>query len=274
VTLAASDLAPEAVLPLLATRRLGRSYELLSTCGSTSDEVAGRAKAGAQEGLLIAADVQTSGRGRRGRQWHSPPGQNLYCSLLLRPSLDAQRATPITLLAGVALAEALAGFDTSPRLKWPNDVLLDTPDGPRKVAGILVEMATEGTRVRHLILGVGVNVNVRSFPEPLARLATSLCLSGGHTFERPALLASFLNAFEPIYDQFLAHGPGPGLDRWRKLGLLGQACWVSRESGRMEGVASDVDEAGALLLRTANGKTIPVHAGEINWLSPKRGEVR
>jgi BirA family biotin operon repressor/biotin-[acetyl-CoA-carboxylase] ligase len=266
VSQAPRDLAPETVLPQLETRRLGRAYHALSTCGSTNDEVAGRAKAGAPEGLLVTADAQTEGRGRRGRTWHSPTGQNLYCSLLLRPRLDAQLASPISLLAGAALAEALAALDLRPRLKWPNDVLLDATEGPRKVAGILAEMATEGARVRHLILGVGVNVNAGSFPEHLAPLATSVRLAGGRQVERSVVLAGFLNAFEPIYDDLLAHGPRAGIERWRRHALLGQTCWVARESGRLEGVASDVNESGALLMLTTDGSTVSVHAGEINWI--------
>jgi BirA family biotin operon repressor/biotin-[acetyl-CoA-carboxylase] ligase len=264
--LTVSDLAPVAVLPLLTTRRLGRSYEVLSSCCSTNDKVATRATLGAEEGLLVAAEEQTGGRGRRGRDWHSPASESLYCSLLLRPALPARLAAPLTLLAGAALAEALSALGFSPRLKWPNDVLLPTPDGPRKVAGILTEMASDGDRVRHVILGVGVNVNSHDFPGPLAQLASSLRLVRGSALHRGAVLAAFINAFEPIYDGLLAAGPGPGLATWNRYAVLGQPCWVSREAGRVEGVAESVDDSGALLLRTAAGETVAVHAGEVNWV--------
>jgi BirA family transcriptional regulator, biotin operon repressor / biotin---[acetyl-CoA-carboxylase] ligase len=264
VTSATRDLSPEAVLPQLTTRRLGRDYVFLPSCGSTSDEVAARAKNDAQEGLLVVANAQTNGRGRRGRTWHSPVGENLYCSLLLRPALPARRAAPLTLLAGVALARALATLDFAPRLKWPNDLLLDTGAGLRKAAGLLADMASEGDRVRHLVLGLGVNVNARDFPEPLEHLATSLRLVRGLPVDRGRLLAGFLNAFEPIYDDFLLGKAA--LDEWRRYAVLGQACWVDGNAGRIEGIASDVDDAGALLLRTASGETVAVHAGEVNWL--------
>ena len=262
----ASDLAPAALLPLLTSRRLGRTYEYLASCASTNDEVAGRAAAGAEHGLLVAAEQQTGGRGRRGRQWHSPEGENLYFSILLRAALPARQAAPLTLLAGAALAHALSSLGFSPRLKWPNDVLLDTPDGLRKVAGILTEMSSEGERIRHVVLGVGINVNVASFPDQLAKIATSLRLVRGAVASRGALLAAFVNALEPILDDFLANGPTGGLASWNRHALLGQRCWVRREDGRLEGVASAVDDSGALLLHTDAGETVAVHAGEVNWL--------
>jgi BirA family biotin operon repressor/biotin-[acetyl-CoA-carboxylase] ligase len=266
VTSAALDLAPEAVLPALRTRRLGRPYELLPTCGSTNDEVAARAADGAAEGLLMAAEMQTQGRGRRGRLWHSLKGESLTFSLLLRPTLPAPRAAPLALLAGTVLAEALAALTFSPRLKWPNDILLDTAQGLRKVAGILAETAGAGDRIHHLVLGVGCNANTVAFPEPLAPIATSLRLVAGHEIDRGALLAAFLNAFEPMYDGFLAAGPEAGLARWRRHALFGQPCRVNREPTPLEGIATGLDEAGALLLRTASGETIRVHAGEVIWL--------
>jgi BirA family biotin operon repressor/biotin-[acetyl-CoA-carboxylase] ligase len=260
-----SDLAPPLVLSALGTRRFGRGYEFLSSCSSTNDEVARLAANGAEEGFLLASDAQTCGRGRRGHLWHSPPGENLYCSLLLRPTITATAASPLTLLAGAALGQALASLGFSPRLKWPNDVLLDTGDGLRKVAGILTEMASEGSRIRHIVLGLGVNVNGQEFPEDLAMLATSLRLLRGTALHRSAVLAAFLNAFEPIYDDFVARGPAAGLLEWRRLALLGQPCWVERESARVEGVAEDVDTSGALVVRSPDGTRISVYSGQVNW---------
>jgi BirA family biotin operon repressor/biotin-[acetyl-CoA-carboxylase] ligase len=260
-----SDLAPPRVFSALRTRGLGRRYEFLSTCGSTNDEVARRSVEGAEEGLLLAADAQTGGRGRRGHAWHSPAGENLYFSLLLRPAFAAPAASPLTLLAGAALGEALFSLGFSPRLKWPNDVLVDGGDGLRKVAGILTELASEGGRIRHIVLGVGVNVNSLAFPEDFAALATSLRLVRGADMDRGAVLAAFINAFESIYDDFVTHGPAEGLAEWRRFALLGQPCWIERESVRVEGVAEDVDASGALLIRTSDGKIISVHSGQVNW---------
>jgi BirA family biotin operon repressor/biotin-[acetyl-CoA-carboxylase] ligase len=265
VSTAALDLSPAAVRAELHTRRLGRQYVFLPSCDSTNDKVVALAADGAAEGLLVAADGQTQGRGRRGRLWHSPAGENLYFSLLLRPTLPTSRMAPLTLLAGAALAEAMAALAFSPRLKWPNDVLLDTGNGLRKVAGILAEMAGAGERVRHVVLGVGCNVNTRVFPDSLTPIATSLHLASGKQLHRGRLLAGFLDAFEPIYEDFLAAGPEAGLERWRRHALLGQPCRVEREATSVAGIACGVDATGALLLHVATGETIPVSAGEVIW---------
>lgn len=264
--MSAADLDLSRFRSSLRTRSLGRRFEYVPSCTSTNDEVATRALAGAEEGLLLVAGEQTAGRGRRGRVWQSPADQNLTFSMLLRPALPAQRVAPMTLLAGAALASSLAGLGFSPRLKWPNDVLLDTTAGPRKVAGILTEMASEAGCVRHVILGVGINVNTEAFPIELAARATSLCVARGQKVDRGQVLVAFVNAFEPIYDNFVAHGPSSALASWNDYALLGQLCSVERNGEPIHGVAVAVDESGTLLVKIANGETISVHAGEVNWL--------
>ncbi|HEX7499836.1 MAG TPA: biotin--[acetyl-CoA-carboxylase] ligase [Polyangia bacterium] len=265
-----SDLDPSALLPALGSCRLGRPIVYLSSCTSTNDETATRALAGAEEGLLVVAGEQTAGRGRRGRVWLSHAGENLTFSLLLRPALPAQQVTPVTLLAGAALATSLAGLGFSPRLKWPNDVLLDTAGGPRKVAGMLTEMASEAGNVRHVVLGVGINVNAETFPDELAARATSLRIARGLRLERGEVLAAFVRAFEPIYDHFVAHGPAAALATWNQHAVLGQPCAIERGGSRIEGIAEGVDRSGALQIRTATGDVIFVHAGEVSWISASR----
>ena len=250
---AAGDLAPGAVLRRLGTRRLGHSYEFLSACVSTNDVVRSRAADEAAEGLLIVADTQAAGRGRLGRSWHSPPGQNLYLSLLLRPALPARLAAPLTLLAGASLARTLVEAGVVPRLRWPNDLLIPAAGSFRKVAGILTEMATKGEAVRHIVLGVGVNVNGLAFPAELAERATSLRMACGHAFDRTQLLVVFLSIFESLYDDFLARGPAFGLAEWRRHADLGRVCRVDQNGARIEGIATDIDDSGALLVRDDAG---------------------
>jgi len=257
-----NDLAPEAVLQLLRTRRLGQTYEFLPACGSTNDVVRSRAAAGAAEGLLVVADSQSAGRGRLGRVWHSPPGENLYLSLLLRPALPARHAAPLTLLAGAALASALAEADLAPRLRWPNDLLVPTASGMRKAGGILTEMASSGEGVRHIVLGVGLNVNGQDFPPELAERATSLRLACGRAFDRARLLVDFLTAFETTYDDFLAAGPASGLAEWRRHADLGRVCRIDQDGAKVEGVALDIDDTGALLVRDDAGRVHRVISGE------------
>jgi BirA family biotin operon repressor/biotin-[acetyl-CoA-carboxylase] ligase len=257
----ADDLAPEGLSGRLHTKRMGRSYRFLPVCDSTNDVVRAAAASGMAEGFLVAADTQTAGRGRQQRVWHSPAGQNLYFSLLLRPGLEVRQVAPLTLVTGAALAQSLAKAGASPRMRWPNDLLLPVDGHMRKAAGILVEMASERQRIRHIVLGVGVNVNSDSFPAELAERATSLRLAAGQCFNRGQVLADFLAAFESLYDDFLLHGPARGLAEWRRYADLKHAPRVVRDG--IEGFAADVDEDGALLVRDAQGQLHRLTSGEI-----------
>jgi BirA family biotin operon repressor/biotin-[acetyl-CoA-carboxylase] ligase len=267
---------PSRLSACLETRWLGRAYEWLGSCASTNDLAAARAREGANEGLVIATEAQTAGRGRLGRTWHSPAGQNLTLSILLRPARPAAEIPPVTLLAGAAVARALAAMGLRPRLKWPNDVQLvvgDAGAGPgavRKVAGILTEMASEGGRVGHVVVGLGLNVNTASFPDELAARATSLRLASGRPFDRAAVLAAVLSAFEPLYDDFQRRGPAAGIAAWQEHAALGERCRVSQPGGAiglavpLEGVALGVDADGALRLRDDSGHIHRVLSGEIS----------
>jgi len=262
---AESDLAPEAVCWPLRTVRLGRVYEFLSDCASTNDVARSRAAAGAAEGLVIVADSQSAGRGRLGRSWHSPAGENLYLSLLLRPALPAREVAPLTLLAGGALARTLAEAGMVSRLRWPNDLLVPTANGPRKAGGILTEMATSGEGVRHVVLGVGLNVNSQAFPPELAERATSLRLAFGRAIDRARLLVEFLAAFEATYDDFLARGPAAGLVQWRRHADLGRVCRIDQAGTQIEGIALDIDDGGALLVRDDAGRVHRLISGDASF---------
>jgi BirA family biotin operon repressor/biotin-[acetyl-CoA-carboxylase] ligase len=254
----------------LATRWLGRAYEWHDECSSTNALAAARARDGAAEGLVVATDVQAAGRGRLGRAWHSPEGENLYVSLLLRPTRPAGEIPPLTLLAGAAVARALAGLGFRPRLKWPNDVQLVVGDEDvRKVAGILTEMSSEGARANHVVVGIGLNVNALEFPPELATSATSLRLVGGRALERAAVLAAVLAAFEPLYESFGVEGAAAAGAAWQEFAALGARCRVAAP-GRagpsalpLEGVALGVDVDGALRLRDDTGQIHRILSGEI-----------
>lgn len=250
----------------LTTRWLGRSYLFFPECGSTSDVAAERARAGAPEGLVVLAEAQTGGRGRLGRTWHSPAGSNLTFSILLRPTRPPPEIPPLTLLVGAAVAEALCRFGVVPRLKWPNDVQLASgAQGaePRKVAGILTEMATEGDRVGHVVVGIGLNVNATTFPPELADKATSLALALGRPVDRAALLAAALAEIEIAYRQFCAEGPVAAVARWEKHGALGARCRVRAGGQDLEGVTLGIDPDGALRIAADDGRVHRVVSGEL-----------
>jgi BirA family biotin operon repressor/biotin-[acetyl-CoA-carboxylase] ligase len=257
------DLAPSELQGRLRTSRFGRVYEPHAICESTNDLAVRRAREGAPEGLVVVADTQSGGRGRLGRSWHSPPGENLYFSLLLRPDRAPVELPPLTLLTGVAVAQAVKSAGVVPRLKWPNDVLVDEAAGPRKLVGVLTEMATERDRIKHVVIGVGVNVNGTEFPTELADRATSLRLQTGRVHERAALLADFLAAFETAYDTALERGAESFLPLWRAFAGLPRPCRLQRPAGLLAGTAVDVDGDGALLVRDDAGQLQRVFSGEL-----------
>ncbi len=244
--------------PLLTTEELGRTVHAEDEVDSTNDVARRLADDGAPHGTLVVAESQRHGRGRRGRAWVSPPGKNLLFSLVLRPDLPPVRAPELTLVAAVAVAEVLrdAGFEA--RIKWPNDVLLEG----RKVAGLLTELCVEGATVRWAVLGIGVDVNAprSAFPPELVETATSLAIVRGEEVPRVFLLATLLASLEAWLGRHEAEGFAPVRERWIELSAtLGAKV---RAEG-VEGVAVDLAEDGALLVRDASGTIRRVVAGDV-----------
>jgi BirA family transcriptional regulator, biotin operon repressor / biotin---[acetyl-CoA-carboxylase] ligase len=218
------------------------------------------ARGGADEGTTVIAERQTTGRGRLGRHWHSPPGLNLYCSVVLRPAVAPAAVPCLALIAGLAVVDAVrevAGLAGA--LKWPNDVLLDG----RKVAGILTEMEAEVERVHFVIAGIGVNVNAADFPPDLAGKATSLRLAGGQPVDRAAFAAGLLAALEGRYRRFLAAGFAAMRSEWEACSALtGKEVRVTAPEGEVAGRVLGVDDDGALRLAGPRGE-LRVVAGEV-----------
>jgi BirA family biotin operon repressor/biotin-[acetyl-CoA-carboxylase] ligase len=247
-----------AVAPIV---RLGRVE-------STQSVAFALAAAGAADGTAVVADSQAAGRGRRGRPWLDEPGASLLASIVLRPRLEPARLPGLSLAAGVALAEALTRTaGVTPRLKWPNDVLING----RKVAGILLESRLEaGPPVSQsraglaaavtTVLGVGVNLSQRLFPAELGGRATSIWLVTGRRVDRDSLLAAFLDALGDWRRRLERDGFAPVRDRWRRLAdTLGRTVSVDGVTGR----AVDVDGSGALVVDDAEGRRRLVFAGDV-----------
>jgi BirA family biotin operon repressor/biotin-[acetyl-CoA-carboxylase] ligase len=224
---------------------------------STNDVAAVLAERGAPEATVVAADAQSAGRGRQGRAWASPPGAGLYISVVLRPPAHAVRL--ITLATGVAIADGVqAATGLSSRLKWPNDVYA----GERKIAGILAEAS--GATV---IVGFGINVLPASYPPDVALRATSIESELGRPVARGLLLAECLGTFGERYDALLAGGGAGVVSAWRAraTGTLGRRVEWNEDGEMKRGVAEDVDDDGALLVRT--GQRIErVISGEVRWI--------
>jgi BirA family biotin operon repressor/biotin-[acetyl-CoA-carboxylase] ligase len=264
VSVAAPD-APLSIDTLRRARaaaRLGCRIEYFDSIDSTSSEARRLAAGGAAEGTVVIAEAQTSGRGRLGRTWASPPLRNLYLSIVLRPQIGVAGAAQVTLVAGVAVVEAVSEWAPQAAIKWPNDVVIDG----RKVAGILAEMDADDNRVRCLILGIGVNLNAapEDFPEELRDKATALRTVIGFPVDRTAFAERLLSCVEERYTLFLAQGFAALRPLWEARSCLtGRAVQIDGAGQRCAGVVTGIGDDGALLLRDAAGHETRVLAGDV-----------
>jgi BirA family biotin operon repressor/biotin-[acetyl-CoA-carboxylase] ligase len=265
-----------ALAPLLTTKSFGKPLHFLPTIDSTNTYAARLAREGASAGTAVIADEQTGGKGRLGRSWVSPPGVNLYLSLLLRPSVTTAVAPQLNLLAAVAVADAIAEVcPLTPAIKWPNDVLIDG----KKVCGILAEMQTEAGALQAVVLGIGVNVNApaSAFPEELRDKASSLFLTGGRLIDRAAFTAALLTHLEKLYVLWLEEGFPALRPLWERhaTGLLGRRITVAAPEGTVTGIVQGLDSDGVLLLRTEDGATLRrILAGDVTVIGGYvRGET-
>jgi len=225
---------------------------------STQAEAARLAAEGAPEGTVVTAAHQSAGRGRRGREWLDVEGESLLMSIVLRPLIPPGLAPQLSLVAGVAVVDALRGAGVKAAIRWPNDVMA----GTRKICGILPEAVTtrEGT-LEHVILGIGLNVNQRGFPAAIRARATSMRIETGRKHAVDLMRDAVLAALDGWYQRFVEAGLGALLPAWleRAQGIGGRARSADGSEGTVVGLASD----GALLLRTDGGETVRVVAGEI-----------
>ena len=274
------------ILDRLRSEYMGRSLYYYEETDSTNARIGELAGEGAPSGTLAVADMQTAGRGRRGRGWSSPPGMNIYMSLLLRPDIDPSDAPMITVIMALAVCEAVtemiggkkvpdgtnvlrgmkAGDDMlTARIKWPNDIVVSG----HKVCGILTEMNMEAGHISGVIVGVGINVNQGErelFPEEIRDTATSLKLECGHAIDRSELIVSVLERFEAEYERFLTDGDlGFMKERYEQhLVSLGREVRVLDPQGEYTGISRGIDARGELLVETPDGELHRVYAGEVS----------
>jgi len=241
---------------------LGQPMTFLASTTSTSDLAKQAAREGAPHGATWVAEEQTAGRGRRGHSWFCPPGEGLLFSVLLRlPCLPA-RVPPIALVAGLAVRDAVAAAAPAARVvvKWPNDVLVEG----RKLAGVLVEAVTVGSRVEAVIIGIGINVHTRAFPDDIADRATSVAIAAASPPDRAVLLALVLAGLERDVPVVIARGLGLLHGRLEAADAL-RGRRVKNDSGD-EGVGAGIDDDGRLLVRRDDGVLTRWGAGEVHLL--------
>lgn len=251
------DLDPDRLRAMLMGQ-WGVSLDVRPTTASTMDDAIAAAAQGAPDGHVVLADTQTKGRGAHGRSWVSPPGLDLYFSIVTRPRIEPAAIALVTLATGLGVADAVAELlpERPVQVKWPNDVWV----ARRKCAGILVESRTVGSEIDSLIIGVGLNVNRTEWPEELEGIATSLRAEGdGEPLDRADVLVAVLGHAERWVKRLEEHGPSVVVQALvPKLALVGER--VTWDDGR--GVFAGVDADGAARVRTDAGMR-SLHAARI-----------
>ncbi len=223
---------------------------------STNLQAMREAAAGAEHGTVYIADAQSAGRGRGAHTWHSAPGDGLYCSLLLRPqpAIAPASAMWISLATGLAVAtavESVTGLRAD--IRWPNDLLL----GEKKFSGILAELSAEGERVRHAVIGIGININHANFPPELQTLATSLRMASGKNFPRVVILAALLRAMQAEIENLFAANNAAQAHAEILQRLRQQSTWIEGKrvhvdaAGGYTGVTAGLNAQGFLQVQTA-----------------------
>ncbi len=231
--------------------------------GSTNTLALEAAADGAPEGSVFLAEQQTAGRGRGNNQWHSAESTGIYCSVILRPALPPADVLVLSLAAGLAVQSAIQEIDSRvlPDLKWPNDVLIQG----KKFCGILAEMSAEATRVRHIVVGVGLNVNQASFPDDLEQTATSLLQATGTEWSRVEVCAALLKSLDREYKDLLENPESHVeiLRRFEEHSSTARGRQVRiEENGGFEGVTEGLDPRGFLRVRTRERVRI-VYSGTV-----------
>lgn len=234
----------------------------LPAVDSTNAEVKRLARAGESGPLAVTAEEQTAGRGRRGRSWSSPPGENLYFTALLCPKLPAEKVPMLTPAAALAVCRVLRAAGIQARIKWPNDVVI----GGKKVCGILTELLWDGSGGCQVAVGIGINVNREEFPAEIRDVATSMKCEGGREYVREELLAGVLNGLADCFENVYAAGDLTGLKEEYEELLANRMARVEVQdpAGSWKGTALGIDGAGQLLVRRPDGSTETVFAGEVS----------
>lgn len=242
---------------------IGRDIRVFKETTSTNDVIEKLARDGVREGVVVFAESQTRGRGRLGRKWISPARKGLWFSILLRPDLRPQETTQLTVTSAIALRRAIfSETNLQAEIKWPNDLLLDG----KKVAGILTELSAEVDRVRHVILGIGIDVNLdaNEFPSELKKTATSLKIESGGKISRAELATAILRELDEDYSLICAGKFSKIADEWEEhCATIGRNVTVQIGDRKIRGRAESLDDDGALLLRTEHGRLESITGGDV-----------
>ncbi|UII54613.1 biotin--[acetyl-CoA-carboxylase] ligase [Cytobacillus spongiae] len=247
----------------LKTNTLGQQIHYEESVESTQKIAHRLAYDEAPEGTLVVAEEQTCGRGRMDRAWHSPKYTGIWMSLILRPNIPPPKAPQLTLIAAVAVVQAMEQMTSlTPQIKWPNDILI----AGKKVTGILTELQADSDRIISVIIGIGMNVNQKEedFPEELRKIATSLMQEEGVEIDRAALIRAVLTKLETLYQLYLEKGFYPIKLLWESYAIsIGNNITARTLTGNIYGKAAGITEDGVLLVEDLEGKTHHIYSADI-----------
>lgn len=252
----------EEVDSLLETEWAGHPVVYEEEQESTNQTAKMLAEQGASHGTLVVAERQVSGRGRRGRPWHSPKGSGIWMSILLRPQIHPMSASMLTLVAAMAVYDAISSRVEGCAIKWPNDIVING----RKVCGILTEMSSELDNIHYVVIGIGINVNTDGFPEDIAAVAASMHVITGEYYKRAEIIADVWKSFEKYYDQFLqTENLSLMVESYnQRLVNMGRKVYIEERGSQYEGTACGIDSEGALLVEKTDGTRTAVISGEVS----------
>jgi len=258
--------ADDIISRLGAKKVIGRDIRVFQETTSTNDVIEKLARDGAKEGVVVFAETQTKGRGRLGRTWTSPKGKGLWFSILLRPTLPPQSVTRVTIASATAVARAIRKqTGLRPSIKWPNDILF----GDKKCVGILTELSAELDKIKYVILGIGVDVNMNAeeIPASLKAIATSLRIESGQLHSRAELAAEILRQLDYDYRRIVQDDFDEVADEWvSQCDTIGRQVSIQMGSNVVTGRAEALDSDGALLLRTSHGRLERIMGGDVSVL--------
>jgi len=251
----------------LQTQRFGRRILFRRVVDSTNEWAKELAEFGVEEGTVIIAEQQTAGKGRLGREWISPKG-GLWFSIVLRPCKSVGETTKLVFMASLAVTEVLhQKYRLRTETKWPNDVMVNR----RKICGILAETTTSDDKLSYVVLGIGINANVQMdeyFATSNKPMPTSIQNELGHEIQLFSLLRTLLEELEKLYDLFIMKGSDSILEKWKAYAtFIGKEVVVQDQNERVSGIAYDIDDGGALILRLENGTLRRFFAGDLSLRS-------
>ena len=245
------------------TRWAGHPVTFYEVLDSTNLRAKLDAENGAPQGALVVADMQTAGRGRRGRSWSSPAGANAYFTLILKPDFEPEKASMLTLVMAMAVAAGITETcDVEARIKWPNDIVI----GGKKVCGMLTELSVQQEYIQHVVIGAGVNVRIQKFAPEIAGTAVCLEQECGRKVPRAQLIVNIMKAFEKYYEIFMETLDFSGLkeDYDSLLVNCGREVRVLDPKGEYTGISKGINDVGELLVELPDGSEKAVYAGEVS----------